>query len=88
MIGNRVKFITNDGRVFVGILKGLDQALNCIVSETEERVYSEKEGVAIHRIGTYFIRGDTVIAVGDFVETEEDLDALEEVRAKPLIMET
>lgn len=41
MIGNRVKFIANDGRVFVGILKGLDQALNCIVSEAEERVYSE-----------------------------------------------
>lgn len=43
--------------------------------------------MAIHRIGTYFIRGDTVIAVGDFAETEEDLDALEEVRAKPLTME-
>lgn len=31
IIGKRTKFITNDGRVFVGHLKGLDQALNCIL---------------------------------------------------------
>jgi hypothetical protein len=32
IIGRKTKFISNDGRVFVGILKGLDQALNCIIS--------------------------------------------------------
>lgn len=32
VIGKRAKFITNDGRVFVGLLKGLDQALNCILA--------------------------------------------------------
>jgi hypothetical protein len=32
IIGQKTKFITNDGRVFVGLLKGLDQALNCIIT--------------------------------------------------------
>ena len=32
IIGHRAKIIANDGRVFVGILKGLDQALNCILN--------------------------------------------------------
>lgn len=35
IIGQKTKFITNDGRVFVGLLKGLDQALNCIIIEAE-----------------------------------------------------
>ena len=64
IIGNKAKFITNDGRVFVGILKGLDQALNCIINEAQERVYSEDEGVKVHELGTYFIRGDSIVALG------------------------
>jgi small nuclear ribonucleoprotein (snRNP)-like protein len=35
IIGQKTKFITIDGRVFVGLLKGLDQALNCIITEAE-----------------------------------------------------
>lgn len=35
IIGRKTKFITNDGRVFIGLLKGLDQALNCILAEAE-----------------------------------------------------
>lgn len=37
------KVITNDGRVFVGILRGMDHAMNCIMSDCEERVYTEGE---------------------------------------------
>jgi small nuclear ribonucleoprotein (snRNP)-like protein len=51
----------------VGLLKGLDQALNCILIEAEERVYSLEKGVAVHPLGTYFIRGDTIVALGEFV---------------------
>lgn len=64
VISKRAKFITNDGRVFVGVLKGLDQALNCILTEAEERVYSQEDGVATHPLGTYFIRGDSIMALG------------------------
>ena len=64
ILGQRVKFITNDGRVFVGVLKGLDNALNCILSEAEERVYSLEQSVKVHTLGTYFIRGDSIMALG------------------------
>jgi U6 snRNA-associated Sm-like protein LSm8 len=87
VIGSRVKFIANDGRVFVGVLKGLDQALNCVISEAEERVYSEEAAVAVHRLGTYFIRGDSIVAMGAFTETEEEFDSLEDVRAKPIAID-
>ena len=70
VIGKKAKFITNDGRVFVGVMKGLDQALNCILAEAEERVYSEENGVAVHSLGTYFIRGDSIMVLGEFAETE------------------
>jgi U6 snRNA-associated Sm-like protein LSm8 len=73
VIGSRVKFISNDGRVFVGVLKGLDQTLNCVISEAEERVFSEESGVTLHPLGTYFIRGDCIVAMGAFAETEEEL---------------
>ena len=76
IIGHRAKFLTNDGRVFVGLLKGLDQALNCILSEAQERVYSEDQGVAVHELGTYFIRGDSIMALGEFEETEEEREEL------------
>lgn len=66
IIGQKTKFITNDGRVFVGILKGLDQSLNCIIGEAEERVYSLDNGVQVHALGTYIIRGDTIVALGEF----------------------
>ena len=36
-----VKVITTDGRVFLGNLKGLDQAMNIILAETEERIKDE-----------------------------------------------
>lgn len=84
IIGLRAKIITNDGRVFVGTLKGVDQALNCILAAAEERVFSEHQGVKVHPLGTYFIRGDSIVALGEFVESEEDFDELPEVMAKPL----
>lgn len=40
ILEKRVKVITNDGRVFVGILRGLDQAMNCLIADCEERVFA------------------------------------------------
>lgn len=55
----KIEIITNDGRVMVGILKGYDQVINIILSDCEERVYSNK-GVEIVHLGLYVIRGDDV----------------------------
>lgn len=65
-----VKVITTDGRVFLGNLKGLDQAMNIILAETEERIYSESEPVRREPLGVYFIRGDSIVVVGEMEETE------------------
>jgi small nuclear ribonucleoprotein (snRNP)-like protein len=57
--------------VFVGKLAGLDQVLNFILSDAEERVYSMDAGVVVHQLGVYFIRGDAIAAMGGFEESEE-----------------
>eukprot|EP00659_Diplonema_papillatum_P000832 gene832-1282_t len=40
-----VSIITNDGRHLVGTLKGFDQTINVILSESHERVYQTDEPV-------------------------------------------
>lgn len=35
IIEKTIKAITNDGRVFVGVLRGLDQAMNCLLNDCE-----------------------------------------------------
>lgn len=62
-VGNKVEIITNDGRVVVGILKGLDQVVNVVLANTEERVFTP-EGVDRQPLGLYLIRGDNVAIIG------------------------
>ena len=59
----KVEIITNDGRVVVGILKGLDQVVNVVLANTEERVFTS-EGIDKQQLGLYLIRGDNVAIVG------------------------
>ncbi|XVF70575.1 hypothetical protein PTKIN_Ptkin11bG0173000 [Pterospermum kingtungense] len=61
--------------LFLGILKGFDQATNIILDESHERVYSTKEGVQQLCVGS---------VVG---ELDEELDSaldLSNLRAHPL----
>ena len=62
----KVEIITNDGRVVVGILKGLDQVVNVVLANTEERVFTS-EGIDKQQLGLYLIRGDNVAIVGTSV---------------------
>jgi len=39
-IGKNIQVITSDGRVFIGLLEGIDQTLNAILSNCEERIFS------------------------------------------------
>jgi small nuclear ribonucleoprotein (snRNP)-like protein len=36
-----VQVTTNDGRIFLGILKGIDNILNTLLISTVERIFSE-----------------------------------------------
>jgi U6 snRNA-associated Sm-like protein LSm8 len=76
--------MTTDGRILVGNLRGLDQALNAVVSECEERLYSKDEGMKVNKIGLYLIRGDNVASLGEIDEELEETLDYKNIRAEPL----
>jgi U6 snRNA-associated Sm-like protein LSm8 len=43
-----------------GMLRGFDQQINLILTDTRERVYSSKSGVETVPLGLYMVRGDNV----------------------------
>lgn len=59
-VGKQVVVTTNDGRIIVGALKGFDQAINIILEQSHERVFSEDTGVIQNVLGLYIIRGDNM----------------------------
>lgn len=70
-VNKSVNIITSDGRIIVGTLRGFDQAINIILEESHQRVFSANEGVELIPLGLYVIRGDNVALIG---EIDEDLD--------------
>ena len=48
-----------NGKQFVGILKAFDIHINIVLDDAEERV----EGEVKRKLGTVFIRGDTIILI-------------------------
>lgn len=48
-----------NGKQYVGLLKAFDIHINIVLDDTEERV----EGETKRKIGTAFIRGDTIILI-------------------------
>lgn len=46
--------------MFQGTLKGYDQAINLVLDDSHERVYSSNAGVEQVPLGLYIIRGDNV----------------------------
>lgn len=85
-----VTVICNDGRVIVGTLRGFDQAVNLILSDCSERVFSgdpssssssaSGEGATgppelLPLGGLHVIRGDNVAVVGEVdAEREASVD--------------
>lgn len=83
VVDERILVVTGDGRIFVGNLRGFDQNTNLVLSDCQERVFSE-EGSNTLQLGLYLIRGDLVCMVcevDDSVEREIDLSG---IRAAPL----
>ncbi|XP_057296326.1 U6 snRNA-associated Sm-like protein LSm8 [Hydractinia symbiolongicarpus] len=81
--GHTVAVITQDGRMIVGILKGFDQAVNLILDESHERVFSTEAGVQQVVLGLYIIRGDNIAVVG---EIDDEIDSgleMKDIKAQP-----
>ena len=53
-----VMLLTNDGRIFVGILHGFDSSTNITLTTAHERMYSMDTGVVVKQLGCQIIRGD------------------------------
>lgn len=48
-----------NGRQYVGLLKAFDIHINVVLDDVEERI----EGEVKRKVGTAFIRGDTIILI-------------------------
>eukprot|EP00916_Digyalum_oweni_P021347 GHVL01035460.1.p1 GENE.GHVL01035460.1~~GHVL01035460.1.p1 ORF type:complete len:114 (+),score=22.50 GHVL01035460.1:54-344(+) len=84
IVGLQITLVTNDGRIFVGILRGFDQQVNVVLADCNERVYHEDSGVETVSLGLYVVRGDNIAVIG---EIDEEVDArvnLNAIRAAPL----
>jgi small nuclear ribonucleoprotein len=57
--GKRVIIDLKNGKQLVGILKAFDIHINSVLDEGEER----KDGESLRKVGTVFIRGDTIITI-------------------------
>eukprot|EP01115_Flamella_aegyptia_P005022 TRINITY_DN21352_c0_g1_i1.p1 TRINITY_DN21352_c0_g1~~TRINITY_DN21352_c0_g1_i1.p1 ORF type:complete len:104 (-),score=6.58 TRINITY_DN21352_c0_g1_i1:9-287(-) len=79
-IDQKVSVLTNDGRVIIGTLRGIDQSTNLIIEECFEKIFKTDEPVGIEHRGLYIARGDNVAVVGDYVEEMDDKN----VFAQPL----
>ena len=84
LVDKTVNVITNEGRNFVGNLRGFDQKMNIILSNCVERIYSQTKEVEIEPMETYFIRGDNVAIIAEIDETLESQIDYGKIKAPPL----
>ena len=84
LLEHQVSVVTNDGRNIIGVLKGFDQALNVILEECHERVYSTDAGVEQVVLGLYIIRGDNIAIVGEMDTELDGKTDMSKVYAEPL----
>ncbi|KAL6047525.1 U4/U6-U5 snRNP complex subunit lsm8 [Balamuthia mandrillaris] len=83
-VNRTVSVITNDARVLVGLLRGVDQYANIILENCQERVYTP-EGVEQADLGLYIVRGDNMAVIGEVDhELDKKLD-FSEIKAQPLL---
>ncbi|CAF0758798.1 unnamed protein product [Adineta steineri] len=83
-INKSVNIVTSDGRIIIGILRGFDQAINIILDDSHERVFSTTEGVEQILLGLYIIRGDNVALIGEIDEELEKNIDFSSIHADPL----
>lgn len=73
-IEKKVSVITNDGRQFVGYMRGYDQVCNIILEKCVERVFETNlamRTVSSDALNTFVIRGDNIAIIGE-IDIEKD----------------
>jgi len=79
----KISILTNDGRNLVGTLRGVDQCINGIVEDCQERVYTT-QGVNKVDLGLYIVRGDNIAVIGEIDQEIDDQLDLSGLRGEPL----
>lgn len=79
-----VTVLTNDGKVVVGTLKGLDRMSNIILDDCHERIFSLEEGIQKLQHGLIILRGENVALIGETNREEDFKLELENLKAEPL----
>ncbi|GAM25320.1 hypothetical protein SAMD00019534_084950 [Acytostelium subglobosum LB1] len=75
-VDKKLIVVLRDGKKFIGVLRTFDQFANIVLQETVERIYvGDKYGEK--NLGVFFIRGDTVVILGE-------IDPEKEVKEKRL----
>lgn len=82
-VTSTVSVVCQDGRNFVGTLKGFDQTVNIILEDTIERVYS-LNGVEQVVLGLHIVRGDNVAIIGQIDDKIDSRLDFPNIRAEPL----
>ncbi|GMM46094.1 hypothetical protein DAPK24_026690 [Pichia kluyveri] len=70
-LGDRVKVLTSDGRLFIGLLEGYDQNMNIVLTKSEELIFSMDKPTIRKNTSGILIRGDDIVSVGMI---DEDLE--------------
>ncbi|KAH7831937.1 putative U6 snRNA-associated Sm-like protein LSm8 [Monocercomonoides exilis] len=79
-----VQIVTNDGKIIVGKLRGIDDKTNCLLQNCEERVFSMNKDMESIPLGVYIIRGDSIACIGEVDVDAESAIEVEKIRAPPL----
>eukprot|EP00388_Colpodella_angusta_P014289 GDKJ01035729.1.p1 GENE.GDKJ01035729.1~~GDKJ01035729.1.p1 ORF type:complete len:104 (-),score=8.17 GDKJ01035729.1:104-391(-) len=83
LLQKKVSVVCADGRILLGTLQGIDQYVNLIVNECEERRFS-LDGVTSLSMGLQIIRGENVVCVGEVdVITDKSID-FSTIKVNPL----
>jgi len=83
LVDQVINVLTNDGRCYVGTLKSFDQAMNMMLKDCMEKVYSMEKGVEFIKLGAYFVRGDNVAIVSEIDPLVEQKLNYDNIRANP-----
>lgn len=66
LVEKKVQILTNEGRIFVGILKSFDQRMNVILANCEEHIFeSDLVPMQRHQLGAFFLRGDNICVIAE-----------------------
>ncbi|KAK8802306.1 hypothetical protein WA588_005277, partial [Blastocystis sp. NMH] len=84
MMNQKVVVLANDGRLFLGMLRGVDQVTNIILEDVEERVFSKDQEMVVDKSDVNLFRGDDISLVALYNEEKDKETDWSKVRANPV----